>query len=115
VRPDSRYIESGGQITCERWVLLTRVVMSPREGETTNLGQQGSWWAWHPVLSWRHRTSRHGRRRGLAPHATVWRDVMPQCRPLRHYWRDGGGVTPNFKDKMGCIILCAPRDQSHIR
>ena len=23
-------------------------------------------------------------------------------------------VTPHFKDKMGCIILCAPRDQSHI-
>ena len=22
-------------------------------------------------------------------------------------------VTPNFKDKIGCIILCASRDQSH--
>ena len=29
---------------------------------------------------------------------------------------DPGGhiVTPDFKDKMGCKILCAPRDQSHI-
>ena len=25
----------------------------------------------------------------------------------------GIGVTPDFKDKMGCIILCAPRNQSH--
>jgi hypothetical protein len=24
-------------------------------------------------------------------------------------------VTPIFKEQMECIILCAPRDQSHIR
>jgi hypothetical protein len=27
----------------------------------------------------------------------------------------GKGVTPIFKEQMECIILCAPRDQSHIR
>jgi hypothetical protein len=27
-------------------------------------------------------------------------------------WRN---VTPIFKEQMECIILCAPRDQSHIR
>jgi hypothetical protein len=38
-RPSRPYIEFGGQVTMERWVLLTRVVESLREGEASKLGR----------------------------------------------------------------------------
>jgi hypothetical protein len=39
-RPGRPYIESKGWVTMERWVLLIRVVVSPRKGEASILGQQ---------------------------------------------------------------------------
>jgi hypothetical protein len=29
-------------------------------------------------------------------------------------WIDRGGVSHPFNDQMECILLCMPRDQSHI-
>jgi hypothetical protein len=42
--PGHPYIESGDQVTVERWVLPTRVVKSPREGEGSKL-------CWQAILS----------------------------------------------------------------
>jgi hypothetical protein len=43
-RPGHPYIEFGGQVIVERWVLLTRVIESLWEGEASKLG-------WQSILS----------------------------------------------------------------
>jgi hypothetical protein len=78
-RPGRPYIEFGARLHVERWVLPTRVVDNPREGEASKLGWQAALSC--PGAIVHSGMGRHCGHRGLAPHAVAWNGVMLQCRP----------------------------------
>ena len=62
---------------------------------------------------YKHNTSCHGTHKqagGRSVDAALFAEELTEIYSIR---TPNAIVTPDFKDEMGCIILCAPIDQSH--
>ena len=60
--------------------------------------------------TWLHQRHLHNGPRNIVTQVCTGMNVM---RNLMQEEFSNNSVTPDFKDKIGCKILCAPRDQSH--